>query len=152
MGDTNGAMRSLFAFGVAAILGLVACSGADDDETVEVAANPCATPGATYYARLHEQRNGTCGPVSDQIVNLGSDGQGGATVNVATPRCKSSVQDGCTAKNTGCVTETNGIRCETTTSVTFAADGSSAEGLMSIRCSDDEGGCSSTYLIEYTRQ
>jgi hypothetical protein len=123
------------------VLVLVACGGPPK-------ANPCATKGATYVQRFVERANGTCGPIPDTIVNITADGEvAGARLD-----CESMTQDGCTARNAGCKTTTDGITCTGTSSVTFAADGSTSSGLITTNCSGNGLACVSTYDVSAVRQ
>jgi hypothetical protein len=110
-------------------------------------ANPCATPGATYLFHLVEHPGGTCGPVPDEIVNVDSDGTTSTSVS-----CDDITQDGCTARNTGCMSSMNGVDCSVTTDVTFAKDGSGATGLETATCSNSSASCTSTYDVTATRR
>ena len=51
------------------VLTLFACGGSSNS----IAANPCATKGATYLATSTEV-SGNCGPVASQVVNVNPDG------------------------------------------------------------------------------
>jgi hypothetical protein len=134
----TGAVLSLMA-----IVGLVSVGcGSGSNE-----ANPCATPGATYLFHFVEHPGGNCGPVPDEIVNVNSDGTLSSSVS-----CENITQDGCTARDTGCMTSSNGIDCSVTTDVTFAKDGSSASGLETAMCSNSAASCTSTYDVTATRR
>lgn len=122
---------------------LLAACGKDTDNK----ANPCATKGATYFQHLVEANNGTCGTIPDTIINIGTDG----TIPGSDFDCDASTQNGCTARNSGCKTNKDGVNCSTTTSMTFKDDGSSASGLISISCSG-AAVCSSTYQATLSRQ
>ena len=137
---------------VLVVMGLVGCGSGGSDGggggATTNQANPCATRGATYLLHAEEQRGGTCGPLADEILNIGSDG----TLPGPPVRCDAITQDGCTARDTNCTQTTNGVTCSTTTSVTFTADGKSASGLITLRCRDSDGGCTSTYAVTAKRQ
>jgi hypothetical protein len=111
-------------------------------------ANPCATPGATYLEHFAEHPGGTCGPITDQVLNINHDG----TIDTASPDCDSVTQDGCTARDTNCRTSANGTDCTATTSVTFAKDGSAASGIATISCTAGSSSCESTYDISAERR
>jgi hypothetical protein len=114
-------------------------------------ANPCATKGATYLFHSVENPSGTCGQTPDQIVNINADGTLATALS-----CTEITQNGCVARDTDCVTTSKDgqTTCYATTSVTFADDGASASGLISIRCSStaDSSSCSSTYGVSARRQ
>jgi len=124
---------------------LLACGGGN----AAPRANPCATPGATYLEHFVEGSGGTCGPISDEIININADGTIASTTQIS---CQTESQSGCTAHNTGCSTMTNGTTCSATTDVTFASDGSGATGLETITCSNSSASCTSTYTVTLTRQ
>jgi len=134
-----------------------ACSSSSDDNEaggpVELPANPCATPGATYLSHL-EQTSGNCPDIADSIINVTEDGKIPSPAGVT---CQVMEQDGCTAHNSNCKMKVpvNGGSCTFTftTSVTFEEDGSSASGLetLSGSCSDGSS-CSGTFKSTFTRQ
>lgn len=111
-------------------------------------ANPCATKGATYFNHYVEADNGTCGAIPDAITNVEQDG----TIAGDPPVCDSSTMDGCTVRNTNCKTTTKGVECSLTSSMTFASDGATANGLATIRCSSSATSCASTYQVTMLRQ
>lgn len=112
-------------------------------------ANPCATPGATYLEHYVEHSGGTCGALTDTIVNIGADG----TLASSSPvTCDDVEQTGCTAHDTNCKgAAVNGITCSDTFSNTFSSDGSGASGIATITCTGSTS-CVSTYDITMTRQ
>ena len=128
----------------------VACSSASSSAPPSTKANPCATPGATYLLHFVEQANGTCGPVSDQIINVAKDGtlSGSGTAS----SCAMTAQDGCTARNTDCMSTTNGVTCDVTSDVTFAKDGGAASGLETVTCMSGSSSCMSTYAVSAQRK
>jgi hypothetical protein len=128
--------------GVVALAILAAACGSSATK-----ANPCATPGATYLFQFVEQSGGTCGSLSDAIVNVNPDG----TI-VGSLTCKATNQNGCTAQNTGCTSSSNGTSCTVDTDVTFASDGSGATGLETFSCANGASSCTSTYAVTATRQ
>jgi hypothetical protein len=110
-------------------------------------ANPCATAGATYLETSTEEAGGTCGAVSPQIITISQDG------TLATSEtCTTIMQTSCTAQDSGCVTTSNGVTCTSTTDVTFASDGSSASGLITLSCTEGATSCVSTYNVSIQRQ
>lgn len=114
------------------------------------AANPCATKGATYLFHFVEDPSGTCGPVPDSIVNVGSDGTIASSSSLT---CDKTELDGCTSKKSNCKTTTStGIQCTVNTSSTFSSDGSSVTGLESFTCTSGASVCSSTYSVTASRQ
>lgn len=135
-------------------LGIVACTVAcgssyTSGPALANKANPCATPGATYLSHFVELSGGTCGPIPDEILNINSDGTIPGSQSFS---CQTVTQDGCTARDTGCITTTNGTTCTATTDVTFATDGSSASGLETVSCSNVSTTCTSTYSVSFTQQ
>jgi hypothetical protein len=135
---------------VVAVVVLVAC-GSSSKSSSEQQANPCATRNATYLETFTEMAGGTCGPIAQEIVNIGSDG---TISNGASISCAMTQQDGCTARDSGCTTTTsNGCTATIQTDVTFAADGSSASGLESVTVTCPSGSsCGSTYQVSAQRQ
>lgn len=127
---------------LALMLCLSACGGPPK-------ANPCTTPGATYFVHAVEANNGTCGVIPDQIVNVSSDGTVAAAAGVA---CDAEEHSGCTTKKTNCKTTSNGVSCSSTSSIEFAKDGSQGSGLLSMNCSSGATSCISTYQVVYLRQ
>ena len=140
-------LPTIFALFAVALVGCGSGGNNGGGETT-TQANPCATPGATYLLHAEERRGGTCGPLADEIVNIGSDG----TLPGPPATCDAITQDGCTARNTNCTQTANGVTCSTTSSVTFSEDGKSASGLITLRCRDSAGGCTSTYAVTAKRQ
>lgn len=148
-------MRTIVNLTIGLLLSLVACSsssptsapGSTKSQVTTSKANPCATPGATYQVHFVEQPNGTCGTLSDQIININPDG----TINVSFS-CEKVVASGCTVQGTNCVGEADGVSCTGTSDSTFASDGSSASGVETLSCSDSTSGCTSTYQVTFTRQ
>ena len=128
---------------------LVSCGGDPDPAPEEALANPCATPGATYF-QTFTTISGDCGDIPAQIVNIGNDGTVPAAEGVS---CQKVEQDGCRAHNTGCSVTMDGCTTTATTDVTFADDGSSATGMESvtIRCTDGSS-CSGTYEVAMERR
>jgi hypothetical protein len=129
---------------------LVACSSSSDDgdgRTKVNQANPCVTPGATYL-QMTNKIDGTCPDVPDQVINISNDGTLANEIS-----CDKVEQDGCRAHNTGCVTKSGKCNASATFSTTFADDGSSASGLltMTVEC-EDGSGCVGTYETSMERQ
>lgn len=130
------------------LIAVAACSSSSGAPGTEEA-NPCATPGASYLESFVEMAGGTCGPLSNAIVNISSSG----TITTETPlTCGSTMQTGCTAQDTDCSFATNGTTCSVTTDVTYASDGSGAMGLETLTCTMGTAGCTSTYQVTATRQ
>jgi hypothetical protein len=128
---------------------VAACSGEDKQQQPSTnLANPCATRGATYLFHTVENPTGTCGPIPDQITNVNADG----TVPGPGVSCEAITQNGCTARDTNCVSGSNGNTCYTTTNVTFSDDGATASGLITVRCSNGKTSCASTYGVSARRQ
>lgn len=128
---------------------LIGCSSEDDadDSTTTNKANPCATPGASYLWHCTEQ-SGDCGPTTDEVINVSSDGTLAQSIT-----CAKFEQDGCTGRGTDCKQSTNGCTILTTFQTTFLADGSSADNVMTATIDCDDGShCKSTYQCTYTRQ
>jgi len=124
-----------------------ASSGSGPSNTL--AANPCATPGASYLETFAEQPGGTCGTAPSQVLNVNTNGTVTSSVPVS---CASTEQSGCTAHDADCAETTNGVTCMVTTDVTFASDGSSATGLETLSCSNASSSCVSTYTVSAARQ
>lgn len=138
-------MKSIFLCSILLMVG--GCSSSSDNLSITVLANPCATKGATYLESFSEEPGGTCGAISDQIVNIGQDGT--LTQSVS---CKRITQTGCTAQDTGCSFTSDGLTCTVNTDITFAEDGSSSSGLESTNCQSSTYSCSSTYQVSGVRQ
>ena len=136
----------------AVLLAVTACgsggSGGASGTTNEQA-NPCATKGASYLETLTEQAGGTCGAITSQVVNINSDG----TLTTSTPiTCAHVSQTGCTAQDTDCTFTSMGYNFTETFDVTFASDGSSAHGLITISGSGNGMSCTSTYTVTFAKQ
>lgn len=112
-------------------------------------ANPCATPDSTYIQSSVEL-SGNCGALPNVIVNINPDGTITFPSNIS---CQTQVQDGCTARDSDCYFGNNGISCQESFETTFAQDGSSAQGLLTLSCSTSNGqNCTSTYSISMVRE
>src|SRR5262249_46122489 len=112
-------------------------------------ANPCATPGATYL-QTFTTVSGGCGDIPSGIVNIGNDGTVPGSNGVV---CERVEQDGCRAHDTNCRSSSNGCMLNETFDVSFASDGSSATGLISVQINCNDGSaCSGTYRVSMTRQ
>jgi len=131
-------MKSIF---ISALF-LLACSS-----NVEQA-NPCATPGATYYQHSTEL-SGNCGSMPDVIVNINQDGTITFPSNIS---CATQEQNGCTAHDTDCSFGNGDVSCQESFDTTFADDGSSANGLLTLSCDNGSQSCISTYSISMTRE
>jgi hypothetical protein len=151
----EGIMRTLtlcfFLGGV--LLSVAGCSSSSSPSSGNTSsseiANPCATKGASYVESFVEQQGGTCGPISNVLVNVNSDG----TITTSTPiTCAHVSQNGCTAQDTNCTFSSNGFDFTETFDVTFADDGSSAHGVVTISGSGKGQSCTSTYDVTFTRQ
>lgn len=137
-------MKALYLSVIAVIL--IACGGSGTTGfSNPTQANPCATPGATYGFSFSERPDGTCGPISDQLVIVDKGTSGGGTISGPALVCRSSTLTGCRIQNNDCAI--SGTSCRLTTDVTFAQDGSSAAGYEMLVCSD----CVSTYHVLATR-
>ncbi len=112
-------------------------------------ANPCATPGATYLQSF-ELISGNCPELPDVILNITEDGLVPDAVGL---ECQVRGQNGCRAQNSNCVFTDQGCEYTFTTDVTFAEDGSSAEGLETVTVICDDGSsCAGTYRVEAERR
>jgi hypothetical protein len=145
-------MTRTASIGLLASLLLLGCASSSDDDdngdTGFVKANPCATPGATYLESFTTV-SGDCGDVPAQIINIGNDG----TVPASGLTCQKLEQDGCRAHDTGCQSTVNGCTGKVTTDVTFADDGATASGLLSMTVSCSDGStCAGTYEVSAERQ
>jgi len=136
---------------VAVGLLLAACSGDDGDK-----AEPCSLSHrkGTYVQHLEERANGTCGPLSDQVVQLSGGELSLPTVcaydvqdMVSDDKCKLTRQYTCpldgqpgVANYTVITTERDG--------------GATLSGPMTITIRDANGdpSCKSTYDMTLTRQ
>jgi hypothetical protein len=134
-------MRSTFAVAFG-LLTLIACGGSSNNQ-----ANPCATKGATYLATFTEV-SGTCGPIPSQVVNVNPDG---TITDTSNETCASVYQQGCTATRNSCTWSSQGFNFTSTSSVTFASDGASASGIVTLSASG-AGSCAETYNVSYVRQ
>jgi hypothetical protein len=138
---------------LAGMLGLLstlpACSSGSGVQTFSEQANPCATRNATYLETGTEQPGGTCGPFPSQVVNIGADGSLTLPSSIS---CASFSQDGCTARATDCTFSSQGYDFTETFETTFASDGSSAQGILTISGTGHGQTCSSTYDVTMTRQ
>lgn len=121
---------------------LVGCGGSP-------AANTCATPGASYLEQC-AQESGTCGPVPDQVINISPDGQVMGAAGVAS--CTSESDVGCVSHKSGCADTVDGTTATSTSETTFAADGSSAKGIITLAIDTGSASCVSTYICQLTRQ
>jgi hypothetical protein len=131
----------------------VACSSNGGNGTTSSAAttekaNPCATKGATYLETATEQ-SGNCGQIPSQVININPDGT--LTTSVAIS-CAMQTQTGCKAQITDCTWTANGYSYSETGETTFASDGSSATGLVTITAMGNGQSCSSTYSVTFMRQ
>jgi hypothetical protein len=126
---------------------LVACSS-NSSGTSTPSANPCATKNATYLETL-TQVSGNCGPIASQVVNISAEG---TVVLPAQVTCASLTETGCTTRATDCTLTTQGVTFTETFESTFASDGSSATGIVTLTGSANGGSCTSTYDITMTRQ
>jgi hypothetical protein len=149
-GVRSGVMKS-WGIRLALLSSLVVSCGSDSGSgPVDRAANPCATRGATYYQAAQEI-SGNCGPIPSQIVNVNPDGTITSDTKVT---CAKVTQSGCTARDTDCKWASQGVDFTMTFSTTFADDGSSAMGLMTVSGNGNGNGqsCTSTYSVTMTRQ
>jgi len=122
---------------------------ASSSEYTDIPANECATKGGTYVSTFVET-SGTCGAVPSGVVNVSEAGQVEMLVGVT---CASSESEGCTVHNNECTFSEGGLNYSITSSVTFKADGSSANGVEGITITGDGGGsCTSTYAVSLVRQ
>ncbi len=136
-------MTRPFSLGIVFLFVLGCGSGSSSPQ-----ANPCATAGATYLETL-TQTSGTCGPIASQVVNVSPDG----TLTLPTSiSCASTNQTGCTARDSDCAFTSQGFDFTETFSVTFAKDGSSAAGVLSLSGTGMGMSCSSSYKVTFTRQ
>jgi len=138
-----------------ALVGFAVACGSDPDTTnpergVPNQVNECATPGATYLFSCTERAHGTCGPMTDRVINIDDP-------RITAIRCDSVSQKDCVAQASGCIeiVEVQGGTCElkNTYHTTFEKDGSSAKAVQTfwIKCSDKTS-CSSSYDCTMTRQ
>jgi len=130
-------------------VGIVACSSDSPPPASYVQsnkANPCAVPGANYLVVHVEKSGGTCGPIPDELVHVLDDG----TLPGRPMACQSISLTGCTAKLTDCGVD-GGFTA--TTSITFASDGSSANGVETRSRTSEVSiaNCTSTYTVTWTR-
>jgi hypothetical protein len=103
---------------------------------------------------MTEAANGTCGPITDQIFNVGSQTGPDADNNQTglDIECESGSNDGCYVQQNRCTYKTEtGAECRYTMAVDYAADGSKGGGVYSIECRLGTTYCSSTYSIQVTR-
>ncbi len=126
---------------------LIGCGDSSHNE--EIKANPCATPGATYLQQFIE-RSGNCGPITDRIINISKNNTIASSSEIDLS-CANVEQDGCTARDTDCISSSNGITCSNTFITEFAPDGSVAEGVSTISCKSENFNCVSTYSYNFTR-
>jgi hypothetical protein len=130
---------------LAAALGCSSDDSGGSSGEVRNQVNACATKGATYLQQCVEHAGGTCGPLSDQVINIDDPA---ITASV----CASVTQQNCVARGTACKVSENG--CEVTASymTTFKADGSSATSSSSITIKCNDGSwCNSAYDCKMTR-
>jgi hypothetical protein len=121
---------------------LCACGRSD------VIANECVTRGASYLVS-YSAVSGNCAPIASEVINVESDG----TIAGATPRpCAAVEQDGCTIRKTDCAWSSGGYDYRFTSTLTFAADGSTGSGLLSVHESGGAWSCFSTYQLSWIRQ
>jgi hypothetical protein len=131
------------------LLWALGCSSSSGGGSGGTAANPCATPGATYLLTFTENPTGTCGAIPSELITISSSGQ----VITSTPlSCQSQMVSGCTEQNTNCTITSNGATCSATSDVTFAMNGASASGMETISCSGSGQSCTSTYTVSAARQ
>ena len=127
---------------------MIGCGSDPNPGPIREPANPCATPGSTYYQSCVEE-DGTCGPMTDHIVNINSDGTFTSEESIS---CAEVTQNGCTARDTDCKFSTNGVSVNETFETVFTKDGSSATALISIAAHGSDQACVSTYRCTFTRQ
>jgi hypothetical protein len=127
----------------------VGCGGSSNGGPSSEAANPCATPNSTYLETLTEQAGGTCGAVPSQVINVNADGTIALPTSIT---CASATQTGCTARDSGCTFSNQGISFSETFETTFASDGSSAMGILTLSGMGNGESCSSTYDVSIVRQ
>lgn len=125
---------------------MVGCGS--DPGPIKILANPCATPGSTYYESCVEE-SGTCGPIPDQVININTDGTITSKVNIS---CAEETQNGCTARDTDCSFSSNGFSFNETFETVFAKDGSTATSLATMTGNGHGQICVSTYKCSMTRQ
>ena len=128
--------------------GAVACAArSNDDGPQRFDANPCATSDSTYLFQYRERHGGTCGALSDAILEVGLDHEVfGWSVD-----CAHRIDEACTNKRIDCRTHHEGRPCWTTKTITYAEDGSSVSGLLENACWHDHAWCVSTYDVTGTR-
>lgn len=136
-----------------ALLASMACSsggtGSGSNGSSTQPANPCATKNATYLEMVSQQPGGTCGQVNSQVINVNADG----TITLPTTiTCASLTVTGCTTRGSDCTYTSNGDSFTENFETTFAQDGSSATGVLSISGMGNGASCSSTYDMTATRQ
>jgi hypothetical protein len=67
--------------------------------------------------------------------------------------CEDLEQDGCTGRGTNCVFRTDDCKNTYTFSTTFTKDGATAEGVMTMNITCQDGsGCVGTFKTSYERQ
>jgi hypothetical protein len=135
-------MRSVCVAAICAFA--IACGGSSNS----VAANPCATKGATYFVSETEL-SGNCGPVPSSVFNVNPDG----TITTGTNEtCGSISVQGCTLNKNSCTYTSQGYSITYTSSVTFSSDGTTASGLDTTSASGGGQSCTSTYTLSAVRQ
>lgn len=128
---------------LAAVLALVtACSDG----------GPCGDIVGTYSVTFDE-RSGSCGDVSEQIVVLDSRQPSSAAANCSGNQSQS--QDKCTITSDIACTVPNepGVRVEYRGKVEWDSDGDEAEGLMQVTIIEyGRTTCTGTYDVTYRRR
>jgi uncharacterized protein YceK len=137
---------------VIVMLAIVLASGCGSGITIEQP-NPCATAGATYMETL-TQTSGNCGPMPSQVVNISSSG----ILTLSKSFCATTSESGCTSQDSDCTFSSQVYDFTEAFSLTFAQDGSSASGTLSLSGNGVESGngvdesCDSSYSVTATRQ
>lgn len=137
--------RSLFALVLAALLPACSSASPSDPGASLRSGQSCTPPLGSYLFHYEEQANGTCGPIPDQLQQLGGS-SGAAAGNDAASSCdmaNDADPQTCTVRYT--------VKCGTARNVGYmdwSPDGTHGEGETTLSSPT----CSSTYRMTAKRR
>ena len=124
---------------------LAACSSVGTPQNT-VQKNSCVTAGASYLEHFVERPNGTCGRFPDMTENVSPSGEINLSGCSGTPRYV-----GCDVYLDNISCSKNGITVIENGKMSWASDGASGFGIITLSASNSSETCLSTYDVTAQR-
>lgn len=134
----------LVMFGTLYSVALLGCSYHPGSDMIKK--NACVSAGASYLEHYTQLSGGTCGEVSDVVINVPENGEIELVGCAGVPRYV-----GCDVYLDNIKCKSNGFDVIQNGKMSWAQDGSSGEGTITITISNNNSSCVSSYDIKAKR-